>query len=458
MIVRTRFAPSPTGFLHIGGARTALYNYIFAKQNLGEYFVRIEDTDKVRSTNEAITAIIEGLDWLKINSNFPIVFQSENVNRHIEVAKNLLKNKKAYKCYLTFDEQSSLKEIAIKQGKPFRSPWRDKDITSNKEYVIRLKMPDDGYTKINDIIQGEVKIKNSTLDDMIILRSDNTPTYMLAVVVDDFDIGITHIIRGDDHLNNAFRQIWVYKAMGWEIPKYAHLPLIHGQDGKKLSKRHGAIGVSSYKEQGFLSDALNSYLISLGWGKENLDEFIDINIAIKEFKLNFLGKSPSRFDFKKLNNINSHFINTLDIDVVSKILKNAYKESFNKDKLSKALPLILNRSSNTNEIVEECKWLFVKDFIYNESDLRKITNESIKLLNDFNQELPILEEWKYPESKVFFNNWLERNNHHIKDIGPTLRISLTGQIKAPDLIEILTILGPKEIKSRINRLINYMDL
>ena len=457
MIVKTRFAPSPTGYLHIGGVRTALYNYIYAKQHSGQYYIRIEDTDKVRSTNEAIKAIIEGLDWLDINSDFPIVFQSKNIKRHVEVANILLENKKAYRCYLTIEEQDILKEKSKEQGLPFRSPWRDKDIIVKRESVIRLKMPDEGSSEINDIVQGVVKINNSKLDDMVILRSDNTPTYMLAVVVDDYDIGITHIIRGDDHLNNAFRQMWVYKAMGWEIPKYAHLPLIHGQDGKKLSKRHGAIGVSSYKDQGFLSDALNSYLISLGWGRDNLNEYINIKMAIKEFQLNFLGKSPSRFDFKKLNNINSYFINNLDLNKVSEILKNEYKEFFNKDILLKALTLILDRSSNTLDIIKESKWLFTKEFNYNENDLRIISTEKINFLNDFNQKLPLLEKWEYSETKIFLNSWLEKNNCHIKDIGPSLRISLTGQVKAPDLIKILSILGPKEISLRINRLTKHLD-
>ena len=283
MNVITRFAPSPTGYLHIGGARTALINYLFAKRFKGKFLLRIEDTDKLRSTNEAIEAIKTGLEWLNLVADNEIIYQSKNLNRHKFIAERLLNSNKAYKCFLSNDEQTIIRNDCLKNGLPFRSPWRDK---KNSEpllpYVIRIRMPDDGLTELNDIVQGNIRVSNKQLDDFVLLRSNGLPTYMLAVVVDDYDMGITHIIRGDDHLNNAFRQFWIYKALDWKVPEFAHIPLIHGEDGAKLSKRHGALGIEEYRKMGFLADSINSYLMNLGW-REPEKKFIDLDEASKIF-------------------------------------------------------------------------------------------------------------------------------------------------------------------------------
>ncbi|MFT5703531.1 MAG: glutamyl-tRNA synthetase, partial [Rickettsiales bacterium] len=307
MKIITRFAPSPTGFLHIGGARTALFNYLFAKKNGGEFLLRIEDTDQKRSTPEAVEAILEGLSWLGLKNDGEIVFQSKNIQRHKEVALDLLRQGKAYYCHTSAEELASLRQEAETKGEVFRfkSPWRDKIAPESEgvKPVIRLKSPNQGQTIINDLIRGEITIDNSELDDLVILRSDETPTYMLAVVVDDFDMKISHIIRGEDHLTNSFRQQTIYDAMNWQVPKFAHVPLIHGPDGAKMSKRHGATSVIDYNEMGYLPEAMRNYLLRLGWSHGD-DEIISDEQALEWFNLDHIGKSPARFDFAKLDNLN----------------------------------------------------------------------------------------------------------------------------------------------------------
>ena len=299
--VVTRFAPSPTGYLHIGGARTALFNYLFARHHGGQYLLRIEDTDKARSTQPAIDAILDGLSWLGIGGDGEPYFQSQFEKRHAEVAHELIERGAAYRCYLTPEELAARREKAQAERRPFRidSEWRDCTPGPDQEgkpYVVRIKAPKEGETAIDDLVQGRVTVSNAEIDDFVLLRSDGTPTYMLAVVVDDHDMGITHIIRGDDHLNNAFRQLAIINAMGWPVPTYAHIPLIHGQDGAKLSKRHGALGVDSYRdEMGILPEALSNYLLRLGWGHGD-DEIISRDQAIEWLDIDHVGKSPSRFD------------------------------------------------------------------------------------------------------------------------------------------------------------------
>ena len=301
--VVTRFAPSPTGYLHIGGARTALFNYLFARHNGGRYLLRIEDTDKVRSTKEAIDAILDGLSWLGIEGDGEPWFQSQFEARHAEVAHQLIEAGAAYRCYLSADELARRREQAQAQRRPFRldSEWRDRsDGPEGEPFVVRIKAPREGETTIDDLVQGQVTVANAEIDDFVLLRSDGSPTYMLAVVVDDHDMGVTHIIRGDDHLNNAFRQLSIIRAMGWPEPAYAHVPLIHGHDGAKLSKRHGALGVDSYRDElGILPESLFNYLLRLGWGHGD-DEIISREQAIEWFDIGHVGKSPSRFDLKKL--------------------------------------------------------------------------------------------------------------------------------------------------------------
>src|SRR3954470_732924 len=314
--VVTRFAPSPTGFLHIGNARTGLFSWLYARHHGGKALLRIEDTDKARSTQAAIDVILDGLTWLGIDWDGDAVFQSHRVARHAEGAQELLAKGQAYRCYMSQAELAASRAAAEAARRPFRleSPWRDcspEAAAPDAPYVLRLKAPREGETAIDDLVQGRVTVRNSELDDMVLLRSDGTPTYMLAVVVDDHDMGVTHVIRGDDHLNNAFRQLGIVKAMGWPEPVYAHVPLIHGQDGAKMSKRHGATGVMDYDRMGFLPEALSNYLLRLGWDHGN-DEIIGRDEALRWFDLDSVGRSPSRFDMKKLDNLNGHYIREAD--------------------------------------------------------------------------------------------------------------------------------------------------
>lgn len=315
--VVVRFAPSPTGFLHIGGARTALFNWLFARRHGGRFLLRIEDTDRARSTPEAIAAILDGMGWLGLDWDGDETYQFARASRHAEVAFQLLEQGNAYKCFATPEELAELREQQRAARLPLRydGRWRNRDPREAAEdapFVIRLKAPTEGETVIEDRVQGRVTVQNSELDDMILLRSDGTPTYMLAVVVDDHDMGVTHVIRGDDHLNNAFRQLALIRAMGWLEPVYAHIPLIHGADGAKLSKRHGALGVDAYRDElGMLPEAVNNYLLRLGWGHGD-DEIISREQAIQWFDLDHVGRSPARFDLKKLENVNGHYIREAD--------------------------------------------------------------------------------------------------------------------------------------------------
>src|SRR5512145_3448000 len=310
--VRVRFAPSPTGFLHIGGARTALFNWLFARHYGGKFLLRIEDTDRARSTAEAVEAIFEGLRWLELHWDGEATFQFARASRHAETARKLLAEGKAYRCYCTPEELEAMRAKAKAEGRSMRydGTWRERDpgeAPPGVQPVIRIKAPHHGVTVIRDRVQGNVTIANEQLDDMVLLRADGTPTYMLSVVVDDYDMGVTHVIRGDDHLNNAARQMQLILALGWPVPEYAHIPLIHGPDGAKLSKRHGALGVDAYREMGYLPEAVRNYLLRLGWAHGD-DEIISTEQAIQWFDLDAVGRSPSRFDFAKLTNLNGHYL------------------------------------------------------------------------------------------------------------------------------------------------------
>ena len=456
MNVITRFAPSPTGYLHIGGARTALFNYLFARRFKGKFLLRIEDTDKVRSTNEAIEAINTGLEWLNLVADDEIIYQSKNLNKHILIAERLLKTKKAYKCFLSNDEQTTIRNNCLKNGLPFRSPWRDKkNYDLSLPYVVRIKMPDDGLTELNDIVQGDVRVSNKQLDDFVLLRSNGLPTYMLAVVVDDYDMGITHIIRGDDHLNNAFRQFWIYKALDWKVPEFAHIPLIHGEDGAKLSKRHGALGIEEYKEMGFLSESINSYLMNLGW-REPEKDFIDLDEASKIFELNKIGKSPSRFNIAKLKNINSHFLRSKNQKSLINLIKEkiiTFSPNF-EERLIKVLPLIIERAETINDIISSINWLNSEDYtvIFKEKNI--FENEEIEFLKLFIKSFSNCKIESKSEMENHFNKWLSQENIKMKQIGKPLRLSLTGRGSSIDLISILDVLGVEEIKNRINYNLN----
>ena len=446
-MIRTRFAPSPTGKLHIGGARTALFNYLFAKSNGGKFLLRIEDTDIKRSSKENIDVILNGLNWLKLIPSEKEKYQSNETQQHIDIAYKLLKNGFAYKCYLSTEELNEMRNQSRKKGEVIKSPYRDNlDNIKNKDFVIRLKMPLKGQTIINDKVQGEVNINNSKLDDMVLLRKDNSPTYMLASVVDDYNMEITNIIRGDDHFNNAFRQIQIIKYMNWPIPTYAHIPLIHGEDGTKLSKRHGAENVMDYKQDGYEVEVLKNYLLRLGYSV-NDDKIYDLENNTFNFKLDKINKSPSRFDLKKLSNMNALYLRTQPLNN----LLNRIKTKFNLneeilERLDFLLPDLIQRYTYLNEIENDFLWLS-NDFTSNLSDLNQENlNLVFKVLNILKST-----EWNLIELKENIEKCLVENNLKMKDLGPILRIILTGKTNTPDIFKVIFIIGRNECIKRLTK-------
>ena len=446
-MIRTRFAPSPTGKLHIGGARTALFNYLFAKSNGGKFLLRIEDTDIKRSSKENIDVILNGLNWLKLIPSEKEKYQSNETQQHIDIAYKLLKNGFAYKCYLSTEELNEMRNQSRKKGEVIKSPYRDNLVNiKNKDFVIRLKMPLKGQTTINDKVQGEVNINNSILDDMVLLRKDNSPTYMLASVVDDYNMEITNIIRGDDHFNNAFRQIQIIKYMNWPIPTYAHIPLIHGEDGTKLSKRHGAENVMDYKQDGYEVEVLKNYLLRLGYSI-NDDKIYDLENNTFNFKLDKINKSPSRFDLKKLSNMNALYLRTQPLNN----LLNKIKTKFNLNeeilkRLDFLLPDLIQRYTYLNEIENDFLWLS-NDFTNNLLDLNQ---ENLNLVFEV---LNILKstEWNLIELKENIEKYLVENNLKMKDLGPILRIILTGKTNTPDIFKVIFIIGRNECIKRLTK-------
>ena len=446
-MIRTRFAPSPTGKLHIGGARTALFNYLFAKSNGGKFLLRIEDTDIKRSSKENIDVILNGLNWLKLIPSEKEKYQSNETQQHIDIAYKLLKNGFAYKCYLSTEELNEMRNQSRKKGEVIKSPYRDNLANlKNKDFVIRLKMPLEGQTTINDKVQGEVNVNNSILDDMVLLRKDNSPTYMLASVVDDYNMEITNIIRGDDHFNNAFRQIQIIKYMNWPIPTYAHIPLIHGEDGTKLSKRHGAENVMDYKQDGYEVEVLKNYLLRLGYSI-NDDKIYDLDNNTFNFKLDKINKSPSRFDLKKLSNMNALYLRTQPLNN----LLNKIKTKFNLNeeilkRLDFLLPDLIQRYTYLNEIEDDLLWLS-NDFTSNLSNLDK---GDLNLVFDV---LNILKssKWNLIELKENIEKFLVENNLKMKDLGPILRSVLTGKTNTPDIFKVIFIIGRNECIRRLNK-------
>ena len=446
-MIRTRFAPSPTGKLHIGGARTALFNYLFAKSNGGKFLLRIEDTDIKRSSKENIDVILNGLNWLKLIPSEKEKYQSNETQQHIDIAYKLLKNGFAYKCYLSTEELNEMRNQSRKKGEVIKSPYRDNLANlKNKDFVIRLKMPLEGQTTINDKVQGEVNVNNSILDDMVLLRKDNSPTYMLASVVDDYNMEITNIIRGDDHFNNAFRQIQIIKYMNWPIPTYAHIPLIHGEDGTKLSKRHGAENVMDYKQDGYEVEVLKNYLLRLGYSI-NDDKIYDLDNNTFNFKLDKINKSPSRFDLKKLSNMNALYLRTQPLnDLLNKV-----KTKFNLNeeilkRLDFLLPDLIQRYTYLNEIEDDLLWLS-NDFTNNFSNLDKgDLNLVFEVLNILKSS-----KWNLIELKENIEKFLVENNLKMKDLGPILRSILTGKTNTPDIFKVIFIIGRNECIKRLTK-------
>ena len=459
MSVVTRFAPSPTGFLHIGGARTALFNYLFARHHQGRYLLRIEDTDKQRSTSEAVAAIQDGLSWLGLEGDDAATFQSAQIKRHAHVAAELVERGGAYRCYLTDEELNAVRDEARTHGKPVRSPWRDKQPkTADTPFVVRLKMPDEGETTIEDLVQGSVTVKHQQLDDLVLMRSDGTPTYMLAVVVDDHDMGITHILRGDDHLNNAFRQQKIYEALGWDIPVFGHIPLIHGPDGAKLSKRHGALGVDAYRDMGYLPEAICNYLSRLGWSHGD-DEFFSRDDAISWFDGSAIGKAPSRFDFDKLAAVNGHWIRNADASMLADMLlsnhQNARALSANaRDNLIALMPHLTERAKTLADLAGSIAYLVYDGAPEMDEAAQSLLDDIAKTrLLSFATDLP-----GAPQDgegfKAFFQDWLAANELKMKDMGLPLRAAVTGTKQSPSILDIIVVLGAKEVVQRIQEICN----
>lgn len=455
MTAITRFAPSPTGFLHIGGARTALFNWLYARHNDGKFLLRIEDTDRARSTQPAIDAIIESMKWLGLDWDGEIVYQFSRTPRHAEVAHELVKNGKAFYCYTT---QAELEEFRAKNpNAKFRSPYRDGDkpAPAGVPAVIRLKAPLAGETIINDRVQGTVSVKNSELDDMVLLRSDGTPTYMLAVVVDDHDMGITRIIRGDDHFTNSFRQLLLYQAMGWHAPGFAHIPLIHGADGAKLSKRHGALGVGEYEKMGYLPEAVCNYLLRLGWSHGD-DEIISRKQAIEWFDLDAVGKSPSRFDFAKLENLNGHYMREADdarlADLTIKQLYPLSGPSLSRERelLLRAMNGLKQRAKTIKELAENAAFYIAARPIQLDEKAKAVIEKGGRgIIAGLLPELENLTGWNHLELEKTCREYSDKTGQKLGNIAQPLRAAITGKTTSPSMFEVMEILGKEETIGRI---------
>jgi glutamyl-tRNA synthetase len=462
MTVVTRFAPSPTGFLHIGGARTALFNWLFARHHGGKYLLRIEDTDRARSTEPAIEAILDGLSWLGLDWDGDVTYQFARAARHAEVARQMLAEGKAYYCYASPQELEEMRAAQRRAGVPIRydGRWRDRDpkeAPAGVLPVIRLKAPQSGQTVIQDAVQGEVKVENAQLDDMILLRADGTPTYMLAVVVDDQDMGVTHVIRGDDHLNNAFRQLQIIKAMGWPEPVYAHIPLIHGPDGAKLSKRHGALGVDAYRDMGFLPAALRNYLLRLGWGHGD-DEIISTEQAIEWFDLPAIGRSPSRFDIAKLTNLNAHYLReTPDSELLPLVLPRiAAKiggkiEPIGLQRIERGMTGVKQRSRTLIELADNLVF-FARDGAPQIADDKArglLTPQAKGLLAKLAEALAGENDWSEKAMEDAIRRFAVAQGVKLGQVAQPLRVALTGSTASPGIFEVLSVLGPAETRQRL---------
>ncbi len=452
--VVTRFAPSPTGFLHIGGARTALFNWLFARHHGGKFLLRIEDTDKARSTKEAIDAILDGMKWLGLDWDGHEYYQSQFWARHAEIAHKLLERGHAYRCYMSQEELAAAREKAQAERKPFRinSPWRDvTEPQGDTPFVIRLKAPRDGETVIEDQVQGRVAVQNAELDDFVLLRSDGTPTYMLAVVVDDHDMGVTHIIRGDDHLNNAFRQLAIIRAMEWAEPTYAHIPLIHGSDGAKLSKRHGALGVDAYRdEMGILPEALANYLLRLGWGHGD-DEIIAIEQAIEWFDLDHVGKSPSRFDFKKLENLNGHYMREADDARLAALVAPRLRlDADGTALLTRAMPELKARAHDLNQLAGGAEFLFAtRPLAMDAKAAELLSDEARGHLGLVHAALAAVPQWDHDATDAAVRQVAETSGLKLGKLAQPLRAALTGKTTSPGIFDVLALLGKDESLARI---------
>ncbi|MFN3890546.1 MAG: glutamate--tRNA ligase [Beijerinckiaceae bacterium] len=467
--VVTRFAPSPTGFLHIGGARTALFNWLYARRFGGKMLLRIEDTDRERSTDAAIAAIIDGLDWLGLNWDGEPIYQFARADRHAEVARQMLAEGKAYKCFATQQELEEMREKARAEKRPPRydGRWRDRseaDVTaaeaSGLKFVVRLKAPQDGETVVDDQVQGRVVFPNKDLDDIVLLRSDGTPTYMLAVVVDDHDMGVTHIVRGDDHLTNAARQTHIYQAMGWSVPVMAHIPLIHGPDGAKLSKRHGALGVDAYRAMGYLPAALRNYLVRLGWSSGDKEIFTTQEM-IEAFDLPQIGRSAARFDFAKLENLNGHYMRaTPDGELLDALIAtlpylpggedlSRKLDDAMKRKLLAAMPGLKERAKTLVELLDGARFLYAERPLPLEPKAVEILAQGSAHLAALQPVFAALPDWTASSTEAAVRAYCEASGAKLGSVAQPLRAALTGRSTSPGIFDVLETLGRDESMARL---------
>jgi glutamyl-tRNA synthetase len=464
--VIARFAPSPTGFLHIGGARTALFNWLYARGRNGKMLLRIEDTDRKRSTKAAIDAILDGLSWLGIDWDGEPIYQFARSARHREIAEELLAAGKAYRCYASPEELAAMREEARREGrsKLYDGRWRDRDpgeAPPGVKPVIRLKAPLAGETVIEDKVQGRIAWQNQNLDDFVLLRSDGTPTYMLAVVVDDHDMGVTHVIRGDDHLNNAARQTQIYEALGWQIPVWAHIPLIHGPDGAKLSKRHGALGVEAYRAMGYPPAAMRNYLVRLGWSHGD-QEIFSTEEMIRHFDLPQIGRSPARFDFAKLENLSGHYIRQSGdhelLAAVEQLLPHldngadiAKKlDAATKQKLLLAIPVLKERAKTLVDLIDAASFIWAeRPLALDDKAAALLTSDARSLLGQLSKQLSTVDPWSAEATERDVRAFAERQGLKLGAVAQPLRAAVTGRTTSPGIFEVLEVLGRTESLARI---------
>ncbi len=462
--VVTRFAPSPTGYLHIGGARTALFNWLFARHHGGEFLMRVEDTDRKRYTPEAVETIYASMKWLGLDWDRDAVSQFEGAAHHGEIAEEMVTRGTAYRCFSTPDEIAAFRDTAKEAGTStrFMSPWRDVPADEHPDLpsVIRLKAPLDGSTTIEDAVQGTVTWKNETLDDLILTRSDGTPTYMLAVVVDDHEMGVTHVIRGDDHLTNAARQTLIYQGMGWDVPVWAHIPLIHGEDGKKLSKRHGAVGVEEYRDMGYPPEAMRNYLARLGWSHGD-DEFFTTEQAVSWFDLDGVGKSAARFDFKKLGNLTQQHFKAMDDGVLTENFcefiathKDVTLNSEQTKQLSDAMPMLKDRAKSYLDLLESSHFLISeRPFTPDEKASALLNSVSIGILNKLTSRLQHV-TWTHEKIEETLREFAQDESLKLGEVLQPLRAALTGRTVSPSVFNLMEILGSQESLARLEDAIN----
>ena len=461
MNVVTRFAPSPTGFLHIGGARTALFNWLFSRHHGGKYLLRIEDTDRKRSTQEAIDAILDGLRWLGLEADEQPLYQSTRLDRHAEIAHQLLAAGKAYHCYCTPEELTEMRETAKAEGRSMRydGRWRDRDPSdapADIPPVVRFKAPQDGETTLQDAVQGNVTVANDQLDDMVLLRADGTPTYMLSVVTDDHDMGITHAIRGDDHLTNAFRQTQLFYALGWQPPVYGHIPLIHGADGAKMSKRHGALGVDAYREMGYLPEALINYLLRLGWSHGD-DEIISREQAVEWFDVADVNRGAARFDFDKLSSLNAHYLKATDnshlVDFIQPGIEKALAAEIDmtaRKRLIAGMTSLKDRAKTLNDLID-MSLFYVRNrpLELDDKAAKLLTDDARRLLARLSEILATIDIWSADTIDAAIREYAEKTEVKLGQIAQPLRAALCGTTTSPGIFEVAEVLGKEEVIGRL---------